>query len=179
MKKFAATLFAAFLIIAAHTWAQEFAPRQAVNIEIGGKGLLYSINYEYQFAENFMASAGISFLHISESEIDKSSNFWSFPISASYIYEFSGGHCVEAGIGIMNLVVSGDLVEYAGSTDYFLNPTIIAAYRYQPVESKWRFRIAATPFVGTKSPTHSEGTAFQPLGAVFQIWGGLSIGYEL
>lgn len=179
MKKYIAFLMCVVFVSTLSLNAQNNIPKHAISFELGGRGLLYSINYEYQFADNFVATAGISFLHLMESEIDKSSELISYPVSVNYLLELSEEHYAELGVGVMNLITTGDLVEYSGNTDYFLNPTLLLGYRYKPTDSRWHFKAMATPFFGTKSPTNDEGTSFQPLGAVFQIWGGLSVGYEL
>ncbi len=170
---------AGILLLATNLFGQNNVNRHSISFELGGRGLIYSINYEYKFVDDFVVSAGISFFHLMESETDKSSELMSFPISIGYLLELGEGHYTEFGLGIMNLINTGDLVEYSGNTDYFMNPTVSVGYRYQPQDSRWIFKALATPFLGTKSPTNNEGTAFQPLGSVFQIWGGLSVGYSI
>lgn len=162
-----------------HVNAKDNIPDHSVGLELGGKGLLYSLNYEYNFHENFVASIGYSFLNVSESDIDKSSIIMSFPISASYLLSLNEEHRLEFGLALTNLITTGDLVEYEGNTDYFLNPNLIIGYRFYPIDSRWHFKAMLTPFLGTKSLTNSDGTSFQPFGSTFQIWGGLGVGFQL
>lgn len=160
--------------------SQNNSHKQAIVLEIGGKGLIYSLNYEYEILENINASIGISYLSLQESQTDKSSSLLSFPLGVTYKYPIAGeNHYVEGGLGLMNLIISGDLVEYEGNTDYFLNPTLLLGYRYEPINEGWLFKVSFTPFLGTKSLTNSDGTSFQPLGSPFQMWGSLSVGYKL
>lgn len=168
-------LFTSFIDLA----AEDNIPTHSVNFELGGRGLLYSLNYEYNFNKNFVASVGFSFLNISESDISKSSMIMSFPISSSYLLDINDEHHLEFGIGLTNLLITGDLVEYEGNTDLFINPNIIIGYRFYPERSSWYFKAIFTPFLGTKSLTNSTGTQFQPFGSLIQAWGGIAIGYKL
>jgi hypothetical protein len=171
-----------FVIIAVfkfHTsQAQQLAP-QAITLEIGGLGLSYSPNYEHRLGNHFVARASFSFLHIKEKQTGKSNELLSFPVSLSYLKGIgAGSHFAEFGIGTMNLLSTGNLVEYQGITDFFLNPGLILGYRYLPSESPWSLKASFTPFLGTESLTQPGEKAFSPFGGRLQPWGGIGIGYS-
>jgi hypothetical protein len=158
--------------------AQQIAP-QAITLEIGGLGLSYSLNYEHRMGNHFVARAGISFLHIEERQTGKSNELLSFPVSLSYLKNIGeSSHFAEFGIGTMNLLSTGNLVEYQGVTDFFLNPGLILGYRYLPSDSPWSLKASFTPFLGTESLTQPGEKAFSPFGSRLQPWGGIGIGYS-
>jgi len=158
--------------------AQQIA-RQAITLEIGGLGLSYSLNYEHRLGNKFIARAGLSFLHIEEKQTGKANELLSFPVSLSYLKNIGGSsHFAEFGIGTMNLLSTGNMVEYQGITDFFLNPGLVLGYRYLPQDSRWSLKAAFTPFYGTKSLTNPGEKAFSPLGGRLQPWGGLGVGYR-
>ncbi len=169
------------LSLAYHASAgQALVPKQAITLEIGGKGLLYNISYEHNAGNNIIMSAGFSFVHLSEKQTNNASTVLSFPLSVSYLYNFTNTqHYSEIGIGTTNLLTTGDLTEYGGITDLFINPTLIVGYRFYPTGKKWSLKASFTPFYGTKSLSNNEGTAFKPFGKQLQPWGGFGFSYEL
>lgn len=157
--------------------AQEL--KNSITIELGGGGLAYSINYENLIKQNFVARAGFSYLLIMENQTEKVLNVITIPLSFSYLQNIkSNKHFIEMGIGTMDLITSGNLVEYKGVTDIFINPYLIAGYRYRPADKKWTFKLSLTPFYGTKSLTNPTDQGFVPFGRKIQMWGTLGIGYN-
>ncbi len=103
----------------------------------------------------------------------------SIPLSISYLQNiYKQKHYFEVGLGTMDLITSGDLVEYKGVTDIFFNPYLIAGYRYRPIDKNWNFKLSFTPFYGTKSLTNPTDQGFRPFGSKFQAWGNLGVGYS-
>jgi hypothetical protein len=152
----------------------------AVSIELGGGGLLYSLNYEHFVAQNFVLKAGFSFFAVEERQTDKSMQVLSLPLSVSYLQPiYKQKHYLEVGIGNMNLITNGDLVEYKGSTDIFLNPYLLVGYRYKHHSQKWQLKMNFTPFYGTKSIITPTEQGFRPFGSTVQLWGGLGFVYLL
>jgi hypothetical protein len=153
--------------------------KNAVMFEIGGNGLAYSVNYERFLRKNFNARAGFSLFNIIESQTDKSMIIMSYPISCNYLINIGRQkHFIETGIGLMNLITSGDLVDYKGVTNYYLNPFLNFGYRYEPTKNRLLYRVGLSPFLGTKSLTNPTEQGFQPLGSIVQIWGYMGIGYK-
>ena len=169
-------LFAAYQI----GTGQTIIPKQAVTLEIGGKGLIYSVNYEHRVQKNIVISAGLSFTHIKEKQTNKSSDIISFPVSASYIFNLvNQKHYMEVGIGTMNLLTTGNLTAYGGATDFFMNPNLILGYRYYPSAKNWSIRASFNPVYGTRSFADPKRTPFKPLGNRIQPWGGIGFSYRL
>lgn len=162
------------------THAQEARDyKNAVVFELGGNGLAYSLNYERRFDQNVHTRVGFSAWKIIENQTDKSLTVMSFPVSFNYLNHLGGQkHYLESGLGVMNLVTTGDLVEFKGVTNYYLNPFVNLGYRYQPVNRRWTFRAGLSPFLGTKSVTNPTAQGFRPLGSRVQAWGYLGIGYR-
>lgn len=164
--------------------AQDIEPqaKQNISFELGGNGLLYSLNYEYIFSNNIAVKSGISLVNFQESGSKKNQLITTFPITCSYLYDVGKNeHFIEAGLGIMLLLSSGDLTSFNSKTDLFPNITTTLGYRYKKVDSKWNYRIAFTPYYGMKSLTSNKGEAFNIFASDsdLQLWGGIGIGYEL
>jgi len=153
--------------------------KNSFTIEIGGGGLVYSINYENLVNQKIVARAGLSYFLLIENQTEKTLNVITVPLSVSYLLNISRKkHFLEMGIGTMDLITSGDLVEYKGVTDFFINPFLIAGYRYRPIDKKWTFKISLTPFYGTKSLTNPTDQGFMPFGSKIQLWGTIGMGYN-
>lgn len=168
------------ILLALNAYAQESTRfKHAVGLELGGNGLAYSLQYERHFTANLHARAGFSVWQIAERQTDKSMTIMSYPISCNYLFNLGGQqHAVETGIGVMNLVTSGDLVEYKGVVNYYLNPFVNAGYRYSPLNRRLIYKIGLSPFIGTKSWTNPTEQGFRPLGSAVQIWGYVGLGYR-
>jgi hypothetical protein len=173
-------LLLALLIISLRADAQDSTiHKNVVLLEIGGNGLAYSVNYERFINKNINTRAGLSFYNIIENQTDKSMIVMSFPISFNYLLSLGNQkHYIETGMGVMNLITSGDLVEYKGVTNYYLNPFLNLGYRYEPIKNRFLYRIGLSPFLGTTSLTNPTEQGFQPLGSKVQIWGHIGIGYR-
>ena len=151
----------------------------AIIFDLGGNGLLYSLNYERSLTENLNARFGLSFLEIRERQTEKTLAVMSFPVSANYLFKLrSSQHCIESGIGVMNLLTNGDLVESQGVTRFFFNPFVNLGYRYHPVQKGLTYRAGLSPFYGTKSLIDPTEQGFSPFGSRIQVWGYLGIGYH-
>lgn len=154
--------------------------KNAAVFEIGGNGLTYSFNYERFVSKKFNARAGFSIFKIIENQTDKSMIVMSYPISFNYLINLSKQkHFIETGLGVMNLITSGDLVEYKGVTNYYLNPFLNFSYRFEPTKNRFLYRIGLSPFLGTTSLTNPTEQGFQPLGNKVQIWGHIGVGYKI
>jgi len=153
--------------------------KNSLGIELGGGGLAYSINYERHVSDKISSCLGFSFLNIVERQTEKTLTVMSYPISVNYLINLSRQkHFLETGIGAMNLITSGDLVEYKGVSNYFLNPFVNLGYRYAPTNNRWVYKIGLSPFLGTKSLTHPTAQGFMLLGNEIQIWGYVGMGYR-
>ncbi len=154
-------------------------PRHHVFLEIGGNGLLYSLNYEYRFAKAFVVRAGGAYLYLQEKTTEKNQHIASLPITVSYLLNLcQQQHYVEVGGGAMLFLSSGTISSYKATTDFFPNLTAIIGYRYQPIRKHWSCKVAFTPYYGMSSLINSQGEAFNLIGNRLQFWGGVGIGYQ-
>jgi hypothetical protein len=174
MKKMTGTMFVLMVLAFRPLFSQpavEEQPRKPYSsgcfyLELLGTGLLYSINYEHRFAENWSGRAGFtrfSIPTIFEPELDLSVT--GFPVLLNYLAG-SDGHYFEMGAGvlILRLSLTGRELWLGMNVNGHVNRVIGAAaigYRYQPSKGGFLFRIGVTPL-------------FHPGGV--KISGGLSVG---
>ena len=162
-------------------WGEDY--RTADNnffIEGGGPGLLYSLNYERIFEQDFGLRLGFSYqaFSASASGSSASASFITIPVIASYLGVSSGNHVLELGAGGTAIYASGSAtsgsVMAAGSGMTALGTALIG-YRRQPVDGGFQFRVGVEALVG-------KGLSFSnpdpnKLGVL--PWMYLSIGFSL
>jgi len=167
------TLMACVLFVA---WVRPAAAQEeptilcpnAIYLEGGGQGILYSINYDRRLWSHIGIRAGFSswsipFFLFAVGEL----KFTGFPIIVNYLSGESTIHNLEVGIGIVPTIVSfqgreiffGSEVEGEGRV---VLGTATLGYRAQPPNGGFVFRIGLTPLFTFKEA---------------QLWGGLSVGF--
>lgn len=157
--------------------AQQY--KSAINLEIGGSGLVYNLGYERFLRKSLSLNFGASYIKIEEQQTGKKFNIITFPVSSSHLINIhSNKHFTEAGLGIMNLVTSGDLIEYKKQTDYYMNPFIKLGYRFVSQSNRWQYKLTFTPFYASKSINRPTQQGFSISGGTYQLWGGMSLGYK-
>ena len=135
------------LLTAATAHAQQ-PPRNAAYVEIGGNGLLPTINYERRFTDRWAGRIGFTVVTGEEADGDTDVTY-GLPVMANFISHPAGNHHVEAGGGL--LFVVGDAQEFApGDEDdeQIANAALtgLAGYRYQRPGRGFVFRAGFTPF---------------------------------
>lgn len=163
------TLLAILSIAALPTFSQEafeYYSKNCIYVELGGSGILYSVDYEHRFTEHVSGRVGFStwsmpaFAGIANGSFDMTS----FPVLLNYLAG-GNGHYLELGLGPLFYVsrFTGQLVffgnEVSGQSSGVLGTATIG-YRYQPMKGLL-FRIGVTPL------TSFSKTLF---------WGGISLG---
>jgi hypothetical protein len=150
----------------------EEEPRKAHNViflELGGNGLVYSINYERLLDESdFSLRVGFSYISIGASSGTSTAkaSIMTFPVLGNY-YVGSRNHKLQLGAGLtfMQITVSGggnsSLVEASG---FVPAPTAVIGYRYIPARGGFAFSVGFTPFI---IPSGDK---------VIYPWGGISFG---
>jgi len=152
--------------------------KNGLSVEVGGNALLYSVNYERNLSTKAVAKGGMSIWKVIENQTNKSLTIMCYPVSFNYLFHLrTPKHAIETGMGVMNLITSGNLVEYKGVTNYYINPFLNVGYRYSPAKNPFWYGVGLSPFLGTKSLTHPTEQGFLPLGNNVQLWGYLRIGY--
>jgi hypothetical protein len=138
----------------------------AVYFELGGSGVIPTINYERRLTEHWFARGGFSIV-TSESEGDDDTEMTVVvPLTASWVNRPQSNHHLELGGGV--LFAGGDeqeLYDFTGDDDDTFSSlfvTGIAGYRYQRPGRGFQFRAVFTPVVG---------------GGDVLPWAGVSFGY--
>lgn len=137
--------------------------QNGIYLEIGGNGLLYSLNYDRRFSEHVSGRVGLMiFEGQSEQATDDRLGVAIVPVMANYLAG-GGSHRLELGGGLLLGAAGADTEEYGNISGAGLTGvTTTFGYRYQPRGGGFTFRAGLTPFYSGRP----------------QLWGGLSLGYS-
>jgi hypothetical protein len=146
------------LFFSIHLSAQNLnSVSNSVYLELGGNGLLGTINYEREIISNFNIRLGMSaFPNGGGHSNSESLSDWAFGplIMVNYLYriskESSSGYALGTGI----LLIGAEKVY----------PSFLFGYRYSPIDGGITFQIAITPIIDLEHQ--------------FDLWAGVSIGYR-
>jgi len=148
--------------------SQAFQRKNSVQLELGGHGLFYSVNYERNLlnADHFKTSVQIGFSFY-PAPIDLRCRLW-VPVSFNQLISHNQHH-LELGLGIVFTEFQnyGDMegnIHYKMGLTPFLSGK--AGYRYQKPDGRMQYKVLFTPLLERENGI----TGFHPLGAV-------SIGY--
>lgn len=147
--------------------------QNAVYVELGGNGGLYSVNFDRRMGDAFAVRVGIGtwttedlFLG-DEAEV----SIVSVPVTVSWV-PAAANRGVEVGGGVLLGNRSREEAFEGGETSAsFVSLTGILGYRYQPASGGFMFRVAFTPFFGLGD----EDEAYPESG--FMPSAGVSLGY--
>jgi hypothetical protein len=122
-------------------------------LEGGGPGLLYSVNYERVFENDFGLRVGFSYTSLSASAggSSASATFIAVPVIASYLGLREGNHILELGGGATAVYISGSgsFGAFAGAASGVVPiGTALIGYRRQPVNGGFQFRVGLEALVG-------------------------------
>ncbi len=132
-------------------------PRNAVSLELLGRGILYSLNYDYLIQDNIAIGAGFSNITLSAGTSSASATF--IPLYGNYY--FTGGNHRWFGTGGMTLIhTTGKIDSESKVSGTGLAAIFGAGYEYRG-DSGFLFRINPYLFVGK-----ARG-----------VWLGTSLGY--
>ena len=138
------------------TKAQSVNAKNAIYVELGGNGLLYSVNYDHRFNTDWSARGGIMYASIDDFSLTI------VPLLANYLV--GNNHMLEIGAGVayigINVKVDGE--EFFNVSGSDIAGTGNIGYRYQNVDGGFVFRIGFTPLFSQHG---------------FTPWAGLSLGY--
>lgn len=157
--------------------------KNAVYLELGGTGIIYSVNYERMFLQNpkQKVSYRIGFMAVPAAIGIKSTTYWGtvIPIELNYMIPNQKGHHLGFGIGIANIfkyqakyissydtisqtnVINGETIN--STYQYLIFPRI--GYQYQKNTPSWVFRFGIMPIFFNKSYLE-----YAP------VWAGISLG---
>lgn len=133
--------------------------RHAVSLELLGRGLLYSLNYDYLITDDVAVGAGVSTYSISSGSASASA--WLFPIYANY-YFTQGPHRWFASGGANLIFASGSVGGDEKVSGSGVAGVLGGGYEYRG-DSGFLFRAAPYVFVGKVSGG----------------WLGLSLGFTI
>jgi hypothetical protein len=135
--------------------------RNAMSLELLGRGMLYSVDYDYQLTNNLALGAGASHYSISSGSVGASA--WIIPVYANYYLTDSTSGSRWFATGGANLIfASGQVDGDSKVSGSGIAGVLGAGYEYR-ADNGFLFRAAPYVFVGKAS------------GA----WLGLSIGYTI
>ena len=125
--------------------AQEAAPKNAFFAELGGNGLLFSVNYDYRVGDKFGLRGGIGFVGGNEnsrgSGFSYSNSILTIPLGLNLLLGKNGKYFeVGAGITLVNEKVTFVERKYSPITG-----TLNFAYRYQPLGGGFMFKAGLSP----------------------------------
>jgi len=168
---FAMGLLVASLATSATVHADDDGAESSVYLELGGPGVLYSLNYERLLRPDVALRVGLGLFAIREEGTGDGMTWLTVPITGSYLVG-QRAHRFEVGGGLATGYAWSDLNQRPGATDdYFLIAlSLHAGYRYQPRDGGFLLRALVTPIVG--------GRRFAPLGMPVTVWAGLSLGWS-
>ena len=145
--------------------SSDFA-RNSIFLELGGNGLIYSLNYDHKFFDHASARIGGMYLAVSADDpnsLDGRVSVFFVPIMANYLLG-NGNSRLEIGGGLAIAGVNSDATidnETIDEVGRGVGFTGTIGYRLQPRDGGFLFRIGFTPIVAPG--------AFIP-------WAGLSLG---
>ena len=158
------------------TLSTTFAQAQSNNVfvELGGNGILYSINYDRMITRKISVRAGWGpFALYSTDGLGNSGKVivHFVPVLANLL--LGGDHKLEIGGGVTFVKVNGTInfagKSYDGSESGTVQ-TVLLGYRYQKADAPgFLFRVSITPI---RIPTSASSKA------TFFPWGGVSLGYS-
>jgi hypothetical protein len=131
----------------------------AIYLDLGGPGLIYSLNYDRAFGD-VAVRLGFSYISISAtatsgtSTATASATMITVPLTASYIGIGSKTHIFELGAGLtfMYLGAGADGLygsdESASASAFLPVGTALVGYRLQPKDGGFMFRVGASPLFG-------------------------------
>lgn len=161
-------IFLLTLFFTSISHGNDFFAKNSIFLEIGGSGLLYSINYDRIIGNYASSRIGLSCFEIYNGSIEDQHHidcllpvFGNFVLGkSSHHYEFGGGPIISNSYNLSTW--DNDLSTLIG---------ISLGYRYQPNLGGFFFRGGITPVLFPLKPDPSTWKGIIP-------WAGISIGYS-
>jgi hypothetical protein len=131
------------LLIASIASAQS---RNVAYFELGGNGIVPTVNYERQLTERLFGRVGLGVLFSSESDGDEDVTFV-VPLMVNYLSHPAGNHHLELGGGLA--FVAGDAQDWYDSDDDEQISNVVGTatlgYRFQKPVRGFVFKAGVTP----------------------------------
>jgi hypothetical protein len=161
MKKLFLAICLISILYSFQVTGQEIKRAQNVFIELGGQGLTFTANYDSRFGnrrDGLGGRAGVGYFAVDGDKLT------TIPLSLNYLLG-KGNKFFEIGLGATYTSVSMQSGDFLFDNDSGSNVigTMSFAYRVQPIDSGFSFRIGLSPIFNKDN--------FIP------YYGGLSLGY--
>jgi hypothetical protein len=149
--------------------------KNALYVELGGNGGIYSVNYERFLIDDGAVRLGLMYMSIGVSagsgmnRASSGATWLSVPLMFNYYGVGSENHKIELGGGLVFMHMSAGVSTFdatAKASGLLTVGTASIGYRYAPAAGGINFKIAFTPLFFFAS----DAGAFLP-------WAGLSFGY--
>jgi len=142
MRIITATIIAFFFLNISFVNGQSRSHKRAIYAEAFGPGILYSVNYDWRFKEDYKghgARVGVSAVNFSDD------GFWvAVPVSYNFIFANNFKTQVEFGAGLT--FAFGD-IKFADFQDQLVFGHLIAGIRYRPFRNSFFLKAAWTPII--------------------------------
>ena len=115
--------------------AQDAAPKNTFFVELGGNGLLFSVNYDYRVGEKLGFRGGLGYFGIG------SEGILTVPLGANLLLGKNGKY-FEAGAGATFVSGTGEFLDNDLSS---LIGTLNFSYRSQPLDGGFMWKAGITP----------------------------------
>jgi len=142
----------------------ELTAHSAIYLELFGSGILYSLNYDYRFADFFAVRAGLEYIPLTSNNGDASLSvsLFAIPLMAYYLLNYNSVN-LELGVGATiftgNISLSIKNSGISGNSSGVM-PVGDIGFRFEPKTGGFMFKIAYTPFLETIHQIIPFGFAF-------------------
>jgi hypothetical protein len=135
--------------------ANQRSAKNAIYLDLGGPGAVYSINYDRMITDDLSARIGFSYMSFGASAGDASASvsIMSIPLTVSYLGIGSLSNMLEVGGGgaILRIAgdsfISGDDAASASASVTALSLSPLAGYRHQAPDGGFVFRVGVSPII--------------------------------
>ena len=134
--------------------------RNTAYLELGGNGIIPTVNYERQFRDTWHWRVGFSVVSGEDSDGDSDVTYV-LPVMVGRINNPNGNHHLETAAGL--LFVTGDSQDLFDEEDEEINNvagTVTIGYRYQKPGRGFVFRAGLTPIFDTSDILPWAGVSF-------------------
>ncbi len=122
--------------------------QQAFYLELGGNGILYSLNYERFVSQTVSLRVGGGYYSVSTPngpDVGASASISWIPLLVNYLGVGSGDNRLELGVGVVPIYATAAVdtgAAEASSSGVLLTGTASVAYRYIPRDGGFNFKVA-------------------------------------
>lgn len=153
------------MLAAAPASTKAQSARNVAYLELGGNGLLYTLNYERNFSPSVSGRLGLMQFSVSSASSSGSGSASLSLVPLMVNYFVGSSHRLELGAGPLIMRASAEASAgsfEASESGVGFGGTATIGYRYQQLDGGFMFRLGLTPVFSSSG---------------FSPWAGLSLGY--